>query len=352
MVSLSYLKLLGWGPNRLLMALCGLPEVLVFDSHLHDYIFCQESHAQLPAKLKLAWGIRRGHGLDYAARFLDILAAGLPLRDHERALPALRGGAGMRIVVVTQDAPLYLPEFLDRYLTALGPDRAWVRGVVVQSPHHGRTPWREARVRLAFYGPRDFLRLLWRVLAAKAGAAGAALWPRLAGGRCLSTANVLKKHGLARLPLVSVNHPDFVAFLREEKIELVVSAAGMEIVREPALSAPPKGWLNYHSALLPRHRGRQPLFWALLAGEPEVGVTVHLMDAGLDTDPSWPSNVLARRQLTSLRKTSRWGRPSWPADPGLLTGIPPAWPTTPPATRQGFPGREDGRRFGPRAEVL
>ncbi len=73
-VSLSYLKLLGWGPNRLLMALCGLPEVLVFDSHLHDYIFCQESHAQLPAKLKLAWGIRRGHGLDYAARFLDLLA--------------------------------------------------------------------------------------------------------------------------------------------------------------------------------------------------------------------------------------------------------------------------------------
>ncbi len=257
----------------------------------------------------------------------------------------------MRIVVVTQDAPLYLPEFLDRYLTALGPDRAWVRGVVVQSPHHGRTPWREARVRLAFYGPRDFLRLLWRVLAAKAGAAGAALWPRLAGGRCLSTANVLKKHGLARLPLVSVNHPDFVAFLREEKIELVVSAAGMEIVREPALSAPPKGWLNYHSALLPRHRGRQPLFWALLAGEPEVGVTVHLMDAGLDSGPILAQAMVPVAPGDSLddlyRKTIAVGPPLLARlTRELLTGDPPRLANDPAlATRQGFPGREDGRRF-------
>ena len=37
-----------------------------------------------------------------------------------------------------------------------------------------------------------------------------------------------------------------------------------------------------HDSLLPAYAGFSPLIWALINGEPEVGVTAHLMDDELD----------------------------------------------------------------------
>jgi methionyl-tRNA formyltransferase len=50
-----------------------------------------------------------------------------------------------------------------------------------------------------------------------------------------------------------------------------------------ALAVPPLGWLNGHPSLLPRHRGPVPVAWAIRDGDEETGVTVHRMDAELDT---------------------------------------------------------------------
>jgi methionyl-tRNA formyltransferase len=52
-----------------------------------------------------------------------------------------------------------------------------------------------------------------------------------------------------------------------------------------ALAVPPLGWLNGHPSKLPRHRGPIPVAWAIRNGDPELGVTVHRMDAELDTGP-------------------------------------------------------------------
>ncbi len=54
----------------------------------------------------------------------------------------------------------------------------------------------------------------------------------------------------------------------------------------PALLALPRlGCLNVHPALLPDNRGPDPLFWTFQRGDRETGVTIHLMDAQLDTGP-------------------------------------------------------------------
>ncbi|WP_445278044.1 methionyl-tRNA formyltransferase, partial [Streptomyces sp. DSM 41033] len=45
---------------------------------------------------------------------------------------------------------------------------------------------------------------------------------------------------------------------------------------------PVHGTLNIHDSLLPAYAGFSPLIWALINGEPEVGVTAHLMDEVLD----------------------------------------------------------------------
>jgi methionyl-tRNA formyltransferase len=59
-----------------------------------------------------------------------------------------------------------------------------------------------------------------------------------------------------------------------------------------ALEVPPLGWLNGHPSLLPRHRGPVPMAWAIRAGEEEIGISFHRMDADLDTGP-----LLAQRRI-------------------------------------------------------
>ncbi len=49
-----------------------------------------------------------------------------------------------------------------------------------------------------------------------------------------------------------------------------------------ALAATPL-WLNVHSSLLPAYRGRAPVNWAILNGETELGATLHVIDAGVDS---------------------------------------------------------------------
>ncbi|HLL80764.1 MAG TPA: methionyl-tRNA formyltransferase [Ktedonobacteraceae bacterium] len=51
------------------------------------------------------------------------------------------------------------------------------------------------------------------------------------------------------------------------------------------LDIPRLGCLNVHPSLLPSHRGPDPLFWTFHQGSCETGVTIHLMDEGLDTGP-------------------------------------------------------------------
>jgi methionyl-tRNA formyltransferase len=46
---------------------------------------------------------------------------------------------------------------------------------------------------------------------------------------------------------------------------------------------PPHGTLNLHDSLLPKFTGFSPVLWALISGASEFGLTVHLMDDGLDT---------------------------------------------------------------------
>jgi len=57
------------------------------------------------------------------------------------------------------------------------------------------------------------------------------------------------------------------------------------LIREPLLSLPRLGFLNVHPSLLPAYRGPAPLFWTFRDGVRETGVTVHRVDAGMDTGP-------------------------------------------------------------------
>ncbi len=67
--------------------------------------------------------------------------------------------------------------------------------------------------------------------------------------------------------------------------EAVVVAAYGLILPKSVLAIPARGCLNIHASLLPRWRGAAPVQRALLAGDPETGVAIMQMEAGLDTGP-------------------------------------------------------------------
>ena len=65
--------------------------------------------------------------------------------------------------------------------------------------------------------------------------------------------------------------------------ELIIVAAFGAILPPEVLSLPKFACLNVHPSLLPRHRGPSPVANTLLDGDELAGVTIMLMDAGLDT---------------------------------------------------------------------
>ena len=65
------------------------------------------------------------------------------------------------------------------------------------------------------------------------------------------------------------------------------SASWWRTGTSPARRAPalPRGMINVHASLLPRHRGAAPIQHAILAGDRETGISIMQMDEGLDSGP-------------------------------------------------------------------
>jgi phosphoribosylglycinamide formyltransferase-1 len=74
-------------------------------------------------------------------------------------------------------------------------------------------------------------------------------------------------------------------WFRAREVELVVLAGYMQLVGEPFLAAFPDRVINVHPALLPAFPGLGAVQHALDYGVKVFGVTVHFVDAGVDSGP-------------------------------------------------------------------
>ncbi len=120
----------------------------------------------------------------------------------------------------------------------------------------------------------------------------------------------------------SLKHAEEQARLRALAPDVLVVVAYGEILRRAVLEIPAHGALNVHASLLPRHRGAAPIVGALLAGDEETGVTVMLMDRGMDTGPILATRTLSVRPAhtrdTLTEELARLGA-------GLLAETLPRW---------------------------
>lgn len=90
--------------------------------------------------------------------------------------------------------------------------------------------------------------------------------------------------------------PEAMDQLRAWNPDLIVVAAFGQILKKDVLDLPRYGCINVHASLLPRWRGAAPINAAILHGDKETGVTIMLMDVGLDTGP-----MLAARSIRIRR---------------------------------------------------
>ncbi|HUY10675.1 MAG TPA: methionyl-tRNA formyltransferase [Candidatus Dormibacteraeota bacterium] len=78
---------------------------------------------------------------------------------------------------------------------------------------------------------------------------------------------------------------DFFAEHSAEALDLIALASYGRILPKALLAWPRLGALNVHPSLLPQYRGATPIQSALREGAVETGLSVMLMDEGMDTGP-------------------------------------------------------------------
>lgn len=97
-----------------------------------------------------------------------------------------------------------------------------------------------------------------------------------------------REHGIPVFTPESVNTPEWIEKIAAMKPDLILSVYYRHMIGQPILDLPPLGAFNMHGSLLPKYRGRAPINWAILHGEPRIGMTLHRMvkraDAGAMID--------------------------------------------------------------------
>src|SRR5437870_1394673 len=77
------------------------------------------------------------------------------------------------------------------------------------------------------------------------------------------------------------------ALIREMPADLCIVAGWYWLFSKEIIELLPHGFIGIHFSLLPKYRGGSPLVWALINGEPEVGLSVFSFTDGVDEGGIW-----------------------------------------------------------------
>jgi methionyl-tRNA formyltransferase len=144
-------------------------------------------------------------------------------------------------------------------------------------------------------------------------------------GRSMTSSPVKQAALAADLPIFqpeTLRDAKAVARLAAWHPDAIVVAAFGQILPPSVLELPSHGCLNIHASLLPRYRGAAPIPAAILAGDTVTGVTLMLMDEGLDTGP-----ILAQEEhpITDMDTTASLTAKLADAGAQLLIATLPGW---------------------------
>lgn len=108
-----------------------------------------------------------------------------------------------------------------------------------------------------------------------------------------ATKALAEKNGIEVYQPKSLKKNDAVVQLASYEADVFVVVAYGKIIPQTILDIPKNGSLNVHPSLLPEYRGPAPMQAAIASGDDQTGITIMLLDAGMDTGP-----ILAQATLS------------------------------------------------------
>lgn len=112
-----------------------------------------------------------------------------------------------------------------------------------------------------------------------------------------------EEQGIQVFQPTSLRAPDANSEIASLNPDIIVIAAYGSILPKEIVQLPPWGCINIHPSLLPRHRGPSPVAFTLLDGNEVAGVTLMLLDEGMDSGPiiTWEEQpILPQDTVESL----------------------------------------------------
>ena len=180
----------------------------------------------------------------------------------------------MIITIITQNEPFYLAKNLSYLLSNLPKESKVVSCVITKVSPFGKKKGFLEKVMDSYkiFGFQFFIYYSIKFIVSK-------IFQK-------SVISVLKNNGVKVIELQgNINSDKNVNLIKQDKPDLLISILGNQIFKKQIFDLAPKGCLNLHTALLPKYRGLMPTFWVLKNREQKTGVSVFLVDEGIDSGP-------------------------------------------------------------------
>jgi methionyl-tRNA formyltransferase len=158
-----------------------------------------------------------------------------------------------------------------------------------------------------------------------------------------TVAGVASRLGYRLWPARRSQESGFSEVIRQQRVDLLLNVQSLHLLPPDVVVAPRIGSFNLHPGPLPKYAGLNAPSWAIYHGEQIHGVTLHWMDAGIDTGPiAFASELPIEADDTGLTLNAKCVRAGLPLLHDLLeaalSGAVPQLPQ--PAGPRRYYGRE------------
>ena len=180
----------------------------------------------------------------------------------------------MNIIIVTPNEPFYLSNNIDYLVRNLNSQDKLIGCVLLNPTPYGKRLnfFQKANRTFKIFGLKFFIYYTVKFI--------------LVTFFSRNVEQVLRQH---KIPIIrlskNINSKDSITILRQFNPDLIISVLGNEIFKKSILELPKNGCINLHTSHLPKYRGMMPTFWTMLNDEKEIGVSVFIMDEGIDSGP-------------------------------------------------------------------
>ena len=245
----------------------------------------------------------------------------------------------MRITIITQNEPFFLSNNIRYFLKNLPPKFKVISCVITKASPFGKKKSFLEKILETYkiFGVRFFIYYAFKYCLSKF--------------LHKSVKKILRANGIKIIELIGdINSDQNVQIIKNEQPDLLISILGNQIFKKQIFDLAPKGCLNLHTALLPKYRGLMPSFWVLKNNEKKTGVSVFLVDKGIDSGPILVQNEIQIGNMTQaelIRETKLLGMKAIIEAIHLIQDNTVKLIPNPDkdATYFSFPKREDVREF-------